>query len=494
MEKRDWIFGLRAVAGARLLCVLVISAFALALHADTEIVDGIEWDYDEWSSGVTVNGVVGVASGAIAIPSSLGGAPVTEIRWNAFKGCAGLTSVTIPEGVANIGNGAFEDCTGLKSIAIPGSVEEIGWGAFQGCSGLKFATLATGVRKIGNDAFADCTGLTSLSLPPTVTEIGWDAFSGCAALSSISIPKGLASIGDYAFQNCSGLKSVSIPKGVTSIGDGAFQGCATLVAVSIPDGVTRIGNSAFEECSSLASVAIPSTVTSLGTAVFLKCKNLKSVTIPNSVTSVGMHAFFWCDGLKTLVIPKRFKGRTDDWAIPSGCTICYLLTSGSSYKVAFDANGGKLPKGKKMAAQTTTYGKTSKLRKNVFTRKGCVFIGWAKSKKGAVAYANAQVVKNITDRSGTVTLYAKWAKKTYKVKFYANGGKGKMAVETFTYGKAKKLTANKFKAPKGKKFAGWATSKANAKKGKVAYKNKKAVKNLVTNGKTVKLYAVWKKK
>ena len=132
--------------------------------------------------------------------------------------------------------------------------------------------------------------------------------------------------------------------------------------------------------------------------------------------------------------------------------------------------------------------------KNVFTRKGYVFIGWAKSKKGAVAFANAQAVKNITDRSGTVTLYAKWAKKTYKVKFYANGGKGKMAVETFTYGKAKKLTANKFKAPKGMKFAGWAKSKADAKAGKVAYKNKKAVKNLITTGKTVKLYAVWKKK
>lgn len=42
--------------------------------------------------------------------------------------------------------------------------------------------------------------------------------------------------------------------------------------------------------------------------------------------------------------------------------------------------------------------------------------------------------------------------------------------------------------------SGWATSAANAKAGKVAYKNKQAVKNLITTGKTVKLYAVWKKK
>ena len=73
------------------------------------------------------------------------------------------------------------------------------------------------------------------------------------------------------------------------------------------------------------------------------------------------------------------------------------------------------------------------------------------------------------------------------------GVTGTMSEETFTYGKKKKLSKNKFKR-KGYVFKGWAKSKALAKKGKVAYKNKQAVKNLVTNGKTVKLYAVWKKK
>ena len=163
------------------------------------------------------------------------------------------------------------------------------------------------------------------------------------------------------------------------------------------------------------------------------------------------------------------------------------------YFVVFNANGGKLPRGKKMAAQSFTYGKSAKLTKNVFTQKGCVFIGWATRKGGPVAYKNAAAVKNLTSKGGTVTLYAVWAKKTYKVKFYANGGKGKMAAQKMTYGKAKKLSANKFKR-KGYVFKGWAKSKALAKKSKVAYKNKKAVKNLVTSGKTVKLYAVWKRK
>ncbi len=170
-----------------------------------------------------------------------------------------------------------------------------------------------------------------------------------------------------------------------------------------------------------------------------------------------------------------------------------IILGPSTYKVAFNANGGK----GKMTAQTLTYGTATKLRKNTFTRSGYVFIGWATTKGGAVKYKNAQSVKNLRTDGKTTTLYAKWAKKNYKVAFYANGGKlpkgKKMPAQTMTYGKAKKLTANKFKR-KGYTFKGWAKSKALAQKGTVTYRNKQAVKNLVTNGKTVKLYAVWKKK
>lgn len=61
------------------------------------------------------------------------------------------------------------------------------------------------------------------------------------------------------------------------------------------------------------------------------------------------------------------------------------------------------------------------------------------------------------------------------------------------YGKKKALTKVKF-TKKGYKFTGWATSKKNAAKGKVKYKNGAKVKNLTSKkGKTVTLYAVWKK-
>jgi len=186
----------------------------------------------------------------------------------------------------------------------------------------------------------------------------------------------------------------------------------------------------------------------------------------------------------------------EDGRIPAPPAIAYRVPA--TYKVKFNAYGGLLPPGKKMAAQTFTCGMSAKLTKNAFVRDGYVFAGWATSKANAkkwlVSYVNAQSVTDISTAGSTTTLYAVWAKPKYKIAFYANGGGGSTVVQTVKYGKATTLAKCAFKAPQGKKFAGWATSKANAKAGKVKYKNKAVIKGLVASGKTVKLYAVWKKK
>jgi len=78
---------------------------------------------------------------------------------------------------------------------------------------------------------------------------------------------------------------------------------------------------------------------------------------------------------------------------------------------------------------------------------------------------------------------------SFKVTYIANGGKGAMKPQAIKRGKKTALRANAF-TRSGYKFAGWNT-KANG-KGK-AYKNKVKVKNLAKAGKTVKLYAQWKK-
>ncbi|MBQ7252092.1 MAG: InlB B-repeat-containing protein [Kiritimatiellae bacterium] len=164
-------------------------------------------------------------------------------------------------------------------------------------------------------------------------------------------------------------------------------------------------------------------------------------------------------------------------------TVLYAKWAKKNYTVAFNANGGK----GKMAAQKMTYGKAAKLRKNAFKRSGWTFLGWAKTKNGAVAYQNAQAVKNLRTDGKTTTLYAVWAKNVYKVAFKANGGSGSMAAQKMAYGKAANLRKNAFKRT-GYTFAGWAKTATGA----VAYKNAQAVKNLRTDGGTTTLYAKWK--
>ena len=166
-----------------------------------------------------------------------------------FYDCSGLTSLTLPSGLTEIGVGAFEACSGLTSITLPSGVTSIGECAFIYCRGLTSITLPSGVTKIGNDAFEACSGLTSLTLPSGLTEIGHGAFQDCSGLTSLTLPSGVTSIGDYAFYACSGLTSITLPSGLTSIGDDAFQYCSGLTSIYVyTEKLPKMGSSVFGDC------------------------------------------------------------------------------------------------------------------------------------------------------------------------------------------------------------------------------------------------------
>ena len=133
----------------------------------------------------------------------------------AFLGCSGLTSLTIPSGVTSIGDEAFLGCSGLTSLTIPSGVTSIGNYAFEGCSGLTSLTIPSGVTSIGVYAFYGCSGLTSLTIPSGVTWIGWYAFNGCSGLTSIYVyPENLPELGTDIFTGCDAKNcTVYVPKG-----------------------------------------------------------------------------------------------------------------------------------------------------------------------------------------------------------------------------------------------------------------------------------------
>ncbi|HJB57316.1 MAG TPA: leucine-rich repeat domain-containing protein [Candidatus Flavonifractor intestinipullorum] len=81
---------------------------------------------------------------------------VTSISWWAFKGCSGLTSVTIPGSIAEIGSDSFgspfRKSTGLKSVVIMDGVKQIWSNAFR-YSHLEQVTILGNNLKIGTGSF-----------------------------------------------------------------------------------------------------------------------------------------------------------------------------------------------------------------------------------------------------------------------------------------------------------------------------------------------------
>ncbi len=289
--------------------LLLLTLLPLVANSQTAI-SGIYYNLNSWSDVKTasVTSNPDKYSGDIVIPESVTYEEVTysvtSIGSDAFRGCSGLTSVTIPNSVTSIGGSAFSECSGLTSVTIPNSVTSIGEYAFSGCSGLTSVTISNSVTSIGSSAFSGCSGLTSVTIPNSVTSIGGSAFEGCSGLTSVTIPNSVTSIGEYAFYGCSSLTSITIPNSVTSIGGSAFNGCSGLTSVTIPNSVTSIGTYAFSGCSSLTSVTIPNSVTSIGGSAFYGCKGLLNVTLSDNITSIEDNTFRECSGLLSINIPK----------------------------------------------------------------------------------------------------------------------------------------------------------------------------------------------
>lgn len=185
---------------------------------------------------------------------------VISIGVGAFKECSGLRSIKVDK--ANKVYDSRNDCNavilssnntlviGCASTIIPKDIMIIGDLAFCGCKDLTSISIPNGVANICKGAFT-WSGLTSVDIPNSVTRIGEFAFQSCKSIKSFTIPEGVTVIDEVAFSGCDSLKTITILGKDIYIGDGAFASSPQLTDVYIMSPYKlNIGKDVFEYDSS----------------------------------------------------------------------------------------------------------------------------------------------------------------------------------------------------------------------------------------------------
>jgi hypothetical protein len=277
----------------RFILILLLLAVPNLAHAQ-------DFTYTTNDGAIAITGYTG-PGGALSIPPTITGLPVTTIGPSAFSGCVSLTSLTFPNTITNIGSNAFRFCTSVASVALPNSV-----------------------RTIGDWAFYGQFSLPSVIMPDSVTAMGAGAFSFCTALTNVTISRRLTTLQPWAFSECDSLANITIPDSVTSMGSGAFYLCINLTTVTIPSSVTFIGPSAFNSCYSLSSLTLPHSLTEIGTYAFGECSSLSNLCFQGNAPRLGADVLWHspsvivCYRPGTIGWSSTFAGRpTAPWYLPN---------------------------------------------------------------------------------------------------------------------------------------------------------------------------------
>ena len=294
---------------------------------------------------------------------------------NGFAALPCLTTFVFPKILKVIGPSAFKECALLGDLIIPEGVTHIHYNAFalgsrgSGESDPGIGDLENGL--IDNNLYG------ALVLPSTLEYIGESAFRGCKFNSELILPEGLKKIERCAFDGCSNFYGrLTLPAGLTQIPTELFRGTKKLTGtVVIPEGVTEIGESAFAD-SGITGVVFPSSVNTIKYSAFRRSKlsgdlilpeslysigerafsdtPIKSVEFPEYLTFMDSEAFAYCSQLQdTLCLPEKleriarysFRGCSmlDALILPSGVTLIEDEAFGDCYSLSYIYSAADVP-------------------------------------------------------------------------------------------------------------------------------------------------------
>lgn len=129
------------------------------------------------------------------------GDKVTYLSRGAFTG-SGLTTVTLGESLDSIARAAFRSCASLPEIVIPDGVRVIEMNAFEGCSLMHKITLGESIERFGTDIFPNCSSVDTvvcrMQNPPVASTL---SFPGSVTANAIlMVPRGTAGLYSTIYQ------------------------------------------------------------------------------------------------------------------------------------------------------------------------------------------------------------------------------------------------------------------------------------------------------
>ncbi|HBR93185.1 MAG TPA: hypothetical protein DEA90_03370 [Opitutae bacterium] len=308
-------------------CLILRVACALLITCGLKAASVADLTYTSDGSSITITDCDEAAIGAMRIPDTIDGLPVTTIGSSALRDCSALTSISIPNTVTSVsGSQTFRRCSDLISISYAQGFSNISTHMFQSCTSLENVPISSNLTRIGYGAFENCQSLKSISIPQGVTSISTGAFRGCNSLTAIDVAAGnttyksqngvffnFAQTQLHQYPAAKATAAYTLPSGVTTIDYGAFSGAINLTSVTLPEGITHLPPSCFSNCTSLASISIPTTIERIDDGAFYNTKLNYDYSadglnyIFNAVYAILMDA---SDAFGSVVVPETVQGRS----------------------------------------------------------------------------------------------------------------------------------------------------------------------------------------
>ena len=193
----------------------------------------VEEEFDFDASTGTITSYNGYAT-YLAIPETIGGAPVKAIGPEAFSHHTYLAFLELPEGLESIGDSAFYNCETLGRVRFPSTLKTIGSNAFYNAYKSSVLEL-TSVESIGDYAFYFAGLKGSLELPEGLKSIGENAFEACTNMGAdLYLPSTLESIGSNAFKGDYNIQYIVLESPTApTLGENVFAGCDYLYDIDL---------------------------------------------------------------------------------------------------------------------------------------------------------------------------------------------------------------------------------------------------------------------